>query len=71
MKALTPARLDVLRQCARLGGLKPLGPDWYAVYWLEAERLVARFDHGDGRRYTSTVAGDKAIRDAGIGGDAP
>lgn len=37
---LTPARLAVLRRCAAPDGLRPLGTDWSAIYWLAESGYV-------------------------------
>lgn len=58
---MTPARLKVLHRCAIGKGHSPLGPDWYAIYWLRDQGYVFRTMHGR-ERWVPTPRGAKLLK---------
>lgn len=77
MKGLTPARLDVLKRACAAEVLTPLGPDWYALYWLEDHGLVEKvyrrhtLDRAGITRFVPTAKGRQAVAGSKPTGEKP
>jgi hypothetical protein len=58
---VTPARLEVLNRCTTGKGLIPLGPDWFAIYWLRENGYVVRTSTRPDR-YSPTARGSNLLK---------
>lgn len=61
---ITPARLEVLQRCAIGEGLRPIGPDWFAIYWLREHGYVVKTFHRAVTRYAPTPDGSALLLEA-------